>query len=166
MENLAQSLKELGKKIGFDIALDADGTCTLELADGRPLVIQERANLDELDFVSILGEVPDERRAEVFTALLSANFYWNGTLGATLSWDPGLEQVVIIYPLPLANATDETLENVFTRFLELQAAWKERLEGLVAGAEGEDDAPDGDDDEDDVSANDAPSGDGDMIINP
>ena len=102
----------------------------------------------------------------MFTALLSANFYWNGTLGATLSWDPGLEQVVIIYPLPLANATDETLENVFTRFLELQAAWKERLEGLVAGAEGEDDAPDGDDDEDDVSANDAPSGDGDMIISP
>ena len=55
---------------------------------------------------------------------------------------------------------------MFTRFLELQAAWKERLEGLVAGAEGEDDAPDGDDDEDDVSANDAPSGDGDMIISP
>ena len=88
MENLAQSLKDLGEKIWFDIALDADGTCTLELADGRPLVIQERANLDELDFVSVLGEVPDERRAEVFTALLSANFYWNGTLGATLSWDP------------------------------------------------------------------------------
>ena len=161
MENLAQSLKDLGEKIGFDIALDADGTCTLELADGRPLVIQELANLDELDFVSVLGEVPDERRAEVFTALLSANFYWNGTLGATLSWDPGLEQVVIIYPLPLANATEETLENVFTRFLELQAAWKERLEGLVADAES---VPD--DDEDGVFADDVPSGNGDMIINP
>ena len=161
MENLTQSLKALGEKIGFDISLDADGTCTLELADGRPLLIQERANLEELDFVSVIGEVPDARRAEVVTALLSANFYWNGTLGATLSWDPGLEQVVIIYPLPLANATDETLENVFTRFLELQAAWKERLEGLVADAES---VPD--DDEDGVFADDVPSGNGDMIINP
>ena len=142
MENLTQSLKALGEKIGFDISLDADGTCTLELADGRPLVIQERANLDELDFVSILGEVPDERRAEVFTALLSANFYWNGTLGATLSWDPGLEQVVIIYPLPLANATDETLEKVFKRFLELQAAWKDRLAELISKAEDEENLPD------------------------
>ena len=67
MENVANSLKELGEEIGFDIVLDADGTCTLELADGRPLVIQERADLDELDFVSILGEVPDAARAEVFT---------------------------------------------------------------------------------------------------
>ena len=70
MENVAQSLKELGEKIGFDIALDADGTCTLELADGRPLVIQERANLDELDFVSVIGEVPDALRAEVFLSPL------------------------------------------------------------------------------------------------
>ena len=164
MENVAQSLKELGEKIGFDIALDADGTCTLELADGRPLVIQERANLDELDFVSVLGEVPDERRAEVFTALLSANFYWNGTLGATLSWDPGLEQVVIIYPLPLANATDETLENVFKRFLELQAAWKDRLAELILNAEDEEDLP-----HDEASGNDAdddPLNASDMIINP
>ena len=156
MENLAQSLKDLGEKIGFDIALDADGTCTLELADGRPLVIQERANLDELDFASVIGEVPDERRAEVFTALLSANFYWNGTLGATLSWDPGLEQVVIIYPLPLANATGETLENVFKRFLELQAAWKDRLAELVSVAEDMANVPD--DEETSESS--------DLIINP
>ena len=159
MENVAQSLKELGEKIGFDIALDADGTCTLELADGRPLVIQERANLDELDFVSVVGEVPDALRAEVFTALLSANFYWNGTLGATLSWDPGLEQVVIIYPLPLANATDETLENVFKRFLELQAAWKDRLAELVASAEKDAEETDDGDHGEAADSN-------DMIINP
>ncbi len=161
MENLEKSLKELGEKIGFDIALDADGACTLELADGRPLIIQERANLDELDFVSVLGEVPDALRAEVFTALLSANFYWSKTLGATLSWDAGLEQVVIIYPLPLANATYETLENVFKRFLELQAAWKDRLAEMVAGAENEPVGEAADDD-----ADDEPTNASDLIINP
>ena len=162
MDNVAKSLKVLGEKIGFDIALDADGTCTLELADGRPLVIQERANLDELDFVSVLGEVPDALRAEVFTALLSANFYWNGTLGATLSWDAGLEQVVIIYPLPLANATFETLETVFKRFLELQAAWKDRLAEMVAGAGDNGTGADVTGDDEGNESSDS----GDMIIKP
>ena len=73
MENLEQSLKELGSKIGFEIELDDNGACTLELADGRPLCIQRRANLNELDFVSLLGEVPEDVRADVFTDMLAAN---------------------------------------------------------------------------------------------
>ena len=134
MDNLAQALKELGQKNGFNLALDDNGTCSLELADGRPLILQERVNLNELDFVALLGEVPDAAHADVFRELLAANFYWEKTLGATLSWNADLEQVVLIYPLPLADATSKTIESIFTRFLELQAAWKERLDGLVAEA--------------------------------
>ena len=138
MENIAQTLKDLGEKIGFEIALDDNGTCTLELEDGRPILLQERANLDELDFVAILGDVPDAVRADVFTDLLAANFYWKETLGATLSWNVDLQQVVLIYPLPLANATPSTLETIFSKFLELQAAWKDRLADMVADASGAD----------------------------
>ena len=159
MENLAQALKELGQKNGFNLALDDNGTCSLELADGRPLVLQERVNLNELDFVALLGEVPDAAHADVFRELLAANFYWEKTLGATLSWNADLEQVVLIYPLPLADATDETLESIFKRFLELQAAWKERLEGLVAEASANAEADD-DDEADTFAGND------DMVINP
>ena len=138
MENIAQTLKDFGEKIGFEIALDDNGTCTLELEDGRPILLQERANLDELDFVAILGDVPDAVRAEVFTDLLAANFYWKETLGATLSWNVDLQQVVLIYPLPLANATPSTIETIFSKFLELQAAWKDRLADMVADASGAD----------------------------
>ena len=159
MDNLAQALKELGQKNGFNLALDDNGTCSLELADGRPLVLQERANLNELDFVALLGEVPDAAHADVFRELLAANFYWEKTLGATLSWNADLEQVVLIYPLPLADATDETLESIFKRFLELQAAWKERLDGLVAEASTNAEADD-DDEADTFAGND------DMVINP
>ena len=142
MDNLDQALKELGAKIGFDIALDEHGTCTLELDDGRPLLLQERPELNELDFVVTLGEVPEEDRAEVFTDLLAANFYWRQTLGATLSWNLDLEQVTLIYPFPLADATAESLEAIFSRFLELQAAWKERLAALVDGVPQNDDSGD------------------------
>lgn len=159
MENLAQALKELGQKNGLNLALDDNGTCSLELADGRPLVLQERVNLNELDFVALLGEVPDAAHADVFRELLAANFYWEKTLGATLSWNADLEQVVLIYPLPLADATAETLDSIFKRFLELQAAWKERLEGLVAEASANAEADD-DDEADTFAGND------DMVINP
>ena len=150
MDNLAQALKELGQKNGFNLALDDNGTCSLELADGRPLILQERVNLNELDFVALLGEVPDAAHADVFRELLAANFYWEKTLGATLSWNADLEQVVLIYPLPLADATSKTLESIFKRFLELQAAWKDRLDGLVAEASVR--AETGDDDEVDALA--------------
>lgn len=158
MENLALALKELGEKIGFEIALDGNGSCTLEMTDGRPIILQHRANLNELDFVAALGEVPAEFRAGVFTDLLAANFYWNETLGATLSWNAAIQQVVLIYPLPLADATPALLETIFSKFLELQAAWKDRLADLVADgteAEAQKQAAAADDD---VGA--------DLIINP
>ena len=161
MENLAMALKELGEKNGFDIALDDNGACTLELADGRAFCLQERANVNELDFVAILGEVPEDVRAYVFTELLSANFYWQETLGATLSWNADLEQVVLIYPFPLAEATSGSLESIFTRFLELQAAWKDRLEELVANAQ-----KPADGEETKSADTDAQAGDDHMIINP
>ena len=161
MTELKATLEGIGSKSGLDIALDENGSCTLELADGRVIVLQERADLNELDFVANLGTVPEETRAEVFTALLAANFYWNETLGATLSWNADLEEAVLIYPLPLADATPESVETIFTRFIELQAAWSDRLAGLVAAAQ-EDDADEPDDEDEDYGE--AP-GDG-LIINP
>ena len=145
MKEIEATLKEIGSKSGLDIALDENGACTLELADGRVLILQERADLNELDFVANLGTVPEEARAEVFTALLAANFYWNETLGATLSWNTDLEEAVLIYPIPLADATPESIETIFTRFVDLQGAWSERFAGLVADAQ-ERDSGEGDED--------------------
>ena len=127
MEDIRLTLKEIGARNGLEIELDENGACTLELDDGRVVLLQERADVNELDFVSPLGPVPEETRPDVFTELLSANFYWRETFGATLSWNADLEEVVLIYPLPLADATSGSVETVFMRFMDLQAAWAERL---------------------------------------
>jgi len=153
-------LKEIGAKNGLEIALDENGACTLDLADGRVMLLQERANLDELDFVATLGPVPEEARADVFTELLAANFYWQETFGATLSWNADLEEVVLIYPLQLAGATPESVETIFNRFVELQAAWAERFAEMVADAQDEGDGADDEDGEEGEGARD------DLIINP
>ena len=119
MLDIKQVLKEIGAKNGLEMSLDENGACSLELADGRVMLIQERADLDELDFVATLGPVPEELRAKVFTELLAANFYWKETFGATISWNADLEEAVITYPLGLADATAESVETIFTRFAEL-----------------------------------------------
>ena len=148
MKDARQVLKEIGERRGLEMTLDDNGACTLELADGRVMLIQERADLDELDFVATLGPVPEEARAAVFTELLSANFYWNDTYGATISWNADLEEAVIMYPLRLDDATAESVETVFARYIELQSAWAERFAGLMAKAQ----EPEGEDaDEEDPS---------------
>ena len=150
MEEVGLILKKLGESNGLEMSLDENGACTLELADGRVMLIQERADLGELDFVATLGPVPEEVRADVFTELLAANFYWKETYGATISWNADLEEAVIIYPLNLADATPETVETIFTRFVDLQAAWSERFAGLVADTQERGYGAGDDDDEDDT----------------
>ena len=142
MEDIQPILKELGAKNALEIELDENRAATLELADGRVMLLQERADLNELDFVATLGPVPDELRAEVFTRLLAANFYWQETFGATISWNAELEEAVIIYPLALAGADPKSIEAIFARFLDLQAAWAGRLAAMIADAQA-DEAEDG-----------------------
>ena len=158
MEEVGLILKKLGESNGLEMSLDENGACTLELSDGRVMLIQERADLGELDFVATLGPVPEEKRAAVFTDLLAANFYWSETFGATISWNVDLEEAVIMYPLDLADATPESVEMIFSRFLVLQSAWADRLAGLVA------DAQDDGDVESEGDENDADLKDSDMII--
>lgn len=160
MREIESILREIGAKNGLEIALDENGACTLDLADGRVMLLQERANLNELDFVATLGPVPEEARADVFTELLAANFYWQETFGATISWNADLEEVVLIYPLQLAGATPESVETIFNRFVELQAAWAERFAEMVAGAHDEEADVDDEYGEESEGASD------DLIINP
>ena len=159
MKEINDVLGEIGKRNGLDMALDENGACTLELADGQVMLIQERAEMDELDFVATIGQVPEEVRAEVFTELLAANFYWKETLGATISWNADLDEAVIMYPLALSGAMDVSVETIFTRFVELQSVWADRLAGLVAAAQERNGEEPGEDDE-----GDAGEGDSDLII--
>ena len=165
MREIEEILKGIGERNGLEILLDENGACALELSDGRVVLLQERADVNELDFVATLGSVPDEARAEVFAELLSANFYWNETFGATISWNADLEEAVLIYPLPLAGAKPESVETIFSRFVELQAAWAKRFAGMVAAAQerASGDMED-DDEEDDGGASPADVGGNDHFV--
>jgi len=120
---------------GVTLAFDENGACTLPLDGERVLHLQFREEVGELDLLALLGTVPEELRASVFEGLLAANYYWKETLGATLSWQEDLEQVVLTYPIAVASVDEATLCGAVDRFTDLQAAWAERLKGEILEAE-------------------------------
>lgn len=133
--NSKELLMALASERGVTMTFDENGACTLPLEGERVLHLQFREELGELDFVAILGTVPVELRGSVFTRLLSANYYWKETLGATLSWHEELEQVVLAYPVKVDAIDEATLGGTLDRFVDLQAAWAERLRDEIAKAE-------------------------------
>lgn len=68
-------LKDVGARNGLEIALDENRACTLELSDGRTVLLQERAVLNELDFVAALGPVPEEGRVDSVAERLGGQEY-------------------------------------------------------------------------------------------
>ena len=122
MENLAMALKELGEKNGFDIALDDNGACTLELADGRAFCLQERANVNELDFVAILGEVPEDVRAYVFTELEDG----------TGAYIPINEKKTAVFVL-VENVENDMVANRYPSLFDAQQAMFRRYVEIITG---------------------------------
>ena len=67
-----------------------------------------------------------------------------------------------MYPLPLADATPERVQTIFTRFVELRSVWSERFAGMIARAQ-ERAAGAPEDDEDEGETEGEPSN---LVINP
>ena len=65
-----------------------------------------------------------------------------------------------MYPLRLDDATAESVETVFNRFIELQSAWAERLAALLSEAQSDDGGAQDEDDEEEPSGENDP----DLII--
>lgn len=133
--NTREMLTAYAAENGVTMNFDENGACTLPLSDDRVLHLQFRDELGELDLVALLGTVPDERRAYVFERLLAANYYWKQTVGATLSWQDDLEQVVLTYPIKVETTDEATLRSILDRFVDLQEAWAERLQREIEDAE-------------------------------
>jgi len=127
MDDIKSSLAAIAESHGLSFDFNEAGGCTLPLVDDRYLQLQIRANLGELDLVATLGTVPEELRPAVFPTLLAANYYWDETVGATLSWHPEIEQVMLAFPVPIATTDEATLQTIFDNFLKLQDQWATRL---------------------------------------
>ena len=142
MENdkeLVQKLfDELSSRTGMPrIDFSEDNSAALPFGEGMLLHVHYRAEIPEVDFTVPIGSVPQRTKASVYERLLSANFYWVGTHGATLSYQEDLEEVIIQFREETANLTVERLQSVMEGFLSVAMEWKGRLSKIIDGADEE-----------------------------
>ena len=164
MENdkeLVQKLfDEVSARTGIPrIDLSDNDSAALPFGEGMLLHVHYRAEIPEVDFTVPIGTVPKRKKASVYERLLSANFYWVGTQGATLSYQDDLDEVIIQFREDTANLSVERLQSVLEGFLSVAIKWKEKLAKMIENADEEDDS----DEEDDLDPA-AGSGQGSMML--
>lgn len=142
MENdkeLVQKLfDELSSRTGMPrIDLSEDNSAILPFGEGMLLYVHYRAEIPEVDFTVPIGSVPKRKKASVYERLLSANFYWAGTHGATLSYQEDLDEVIIQFREDTTSLGVERLQSVMEGFLSVAMEWKGRLAKIIDGADEE-----------------------------
>lgn len=142
MENdkeLVQKLfDELSSRTGMPrIDLSEDNSAILPFGEEMLLYVHYRAEIPEVDFTVPIGSVPKRKKASVYERLLSANFYWAGTHGATLSYQEDLDEVIIQFREDTTSLGVERLQSVMEGFLSVAMEWKGRLAKIIDGADEE-----------------------------
>ena len=146
-KELVQKLfDELSSRTGMPrIDLSEDNSAILPFGEEMLLYVHYRAEIPEVDFTVPIGSVPKRKKASVYERLLSANFYWAGTHGATLSYQEDLDEVIIQFREDTTNLGVERLQSVMEGFLSVAMEWKGRLAKIIDGAdeEADDEAEEG-----------------------
>ena len=142
-EQVQRLFDEVSASTGMPkIDLSDDNSAALPFGEGMLLHVHYRAEIPEVDFTVPIGSVPKRKKAAVYERLLSANFYWVGTHGATLSYQADLDEVIIQFREDTANLTAGRLQSVMEGFVSVAIKWKEQLAKLIDGADEEDDSYD------------------------
>ena len=138
-KELVQKLfDELSSRTGMPrIDLSEDNSAILPFGEEMLLYVHYRAEIPEVDFTVPIGSVPKRKKASVYERLLSANFYWAGTHGATLSYQEDLDEVIIQFREDTTSLGVERLQSVMGGFLSVAMEWKGRLSKIIDGADEE-----------------------------
>ena len=138
-KELVQKLfDELSSRTGMPrIDLSEDNSAILPFGEEMLLYVHYRAEIPEVDFTVPIGSVPKRKKASVYERLLSANFYWAGTHGATLSYQEDLDEVIIQFREDTTSLGVERLQSVLEGFLSVAMEWKGKLSKIIDGADEE-----------------------------
>ena len=137
-EPVQKLFDELSSRTGMPrIDLSEDNSAILPFGEEMLLYVHYRAEIPEVDFTVPIGSVPKRKKASVYERLLSANFYWAGTHGATLSYQEDLDEVIIQFREDTTNLGVERLQSVMEGFLSVAMEWKGRLSKIIDGADEE-----------------------------
>lgn len=125
-----QLLKELDAKLGSGVLrLDENGLCVLDIEEKGRFHIEVPEGSGLCYFAAPLEACPSEpeRLDQLYTRLLTANHYGQGTKQATLSLDAESDVLYVHRAFETATLNLERLEAAFESFQDLVVQLKKRL---------------------------------------
>ena len=114
-------LKELGARIGIELAFDADGICAFK-ADDMVIVLH---NLDDYEFALVgdIGEPPLDGLERLYRMMLEANHLFGGTGGATISFDAERDHFALVKIFDSRNLDVDTFIEAVSKFTSVLEMW-------------------------------------------
>ena len=130
VEKASLLLEEFAQSRGIDeLEFGEDGDCALVDEHDRVTHVQIDAENGRVICLAALGAMPpaSECNPEILHDLLTANFCWDESCGATLAIEAQSGQVVIQHALPLEDANLDAFGQFVDDFLALTDYWEGRL---------------------------------------
>ena len=123
-------LETLSQRLGTPLE-DAGGASALEI-DGRPVILQDAGDL--LLLRAEIGDLPEEGRESLLTAVLEANHLYGGTGGGTLALEPGVPRLLLQKYTWFDRLDPDTVPELVGRFAATAATWRRLLADYRHGA--------------------------------
>lgn len=120
-------LQQFTRSIGIaDFALDAQGYACLQM-DELLVNFEHVEHTDTLLLYAVMGTLPAAPSTALYAQLLEANFFFNGTGGATLGLDKDAGMVVLTQALDCSGKTMEMFERCLDSFVNASQQWSQTL---------------------------------------
>lgn len=127
MDVFKQLIKEFGSQLGINhLVSDEQGYVGLTI-DAQDIHLQYDDETDEIIVFTELGAIEEDKLAEVCLMLLSANQFWQGTQGATLSVESTSKKIFLADRKALSLVDVQSLNDWLERFTNISHYWCKRL---------------------------------------
>lgn len=113
----------LSERLGTPLE-DAGGATALEI-DGHPVILQDAGDL--LLLRAEIGDLPEDGREPLLTAVLEANHLYGGTGGGTLALEPGVPRLLLQKYTWFDRLNPDTVPDLINRFAATAATWRRLL---------------------------------------
>jgi hypothetical protein len=137
---LLDLLRELGTQAGIasdDIALDAEGRCTLTVQDRLLVTLEESPDGSTALFSAMLCRYPDDSaRLALFDVLMEAHAFGLGTDDAYFGASRGTGAVFLFKRVPLEGTQPDAFSLALASFVGVLAYWKNEYDSGKLGASG------------------------------
>jgi len=119
-------IQQLGGRLGVELTVDAEHACRIGV-DDMFVTIQSVEEAGVVSLYADVGEAPPQGLEELLSAMMNANYLFQGTSGATLSRNPEDGHFVICRYDSLAYLDIDGFTTRLEQFVNVLETWRKLL---------------------------------------